>query len=133
MEQVIMEEQDERKTLCAVSNPSTVKYRPWFINCFRGKLLKEKTNRNEIKTNFLMTLTESEIILLQSKSCNIIKISEEIEIEDDNKYKETLESVLDILKQNIEVIKKVLPNEQINKLKKIMTKNGEKKDEHKLI
>lgn len=86
--ELAINEKSNKVTLCAVSNPKITTFRPWFLNIFLGRLknIKNKPNRNEVKTNWLMTLSDFDIELLKSKSCEIIKLGDEIEftVEDNN-------------------------------------------------
>jgi hypothetical protein len=79
--------QKNNKVLCAVSNPKIKKFRSWFLNNFLGRLNKKDKGRNEVRVNWLMTLKENEIDLLRDKSCKVIKLSEEIEIDTSKKEK----------------------------------------------
>ena len=69
---------EEKKTLCAVKNPSERSKQPWFYNIFLGNISKNKPERNHTKVNWIMKLTEEEITLLKEKTCEIIEIEKEI-------------------------------------------------------
>lgn len=69
---------NDKKTLCAVKNPSKRSNQPWFYNIFLGNI-SNKPKRNYIKkVNWIMELTKDEIKLLKKKTCEIIEIENEI-------------------------------------------------------
>lgn len=125
--------------LCAVKNPIDPKHNSWFYNVFLGRQKNRKTkqHRNEVKVNWIIpALTKKEIELLQEKTCKVINLSEDIEIEiieEDNDdhiiFKEGFELLLDIFnkfkdkKEVREEINKILydskgyPSKELEKIK----------------
>ena len=65
---------EKNKILCAVKNPSKRSKQPWFYNVFLGRIYENNPDRKEIKTNWLIQLTEKEIRLLREKTCEVIPI-----------------------------------------------------------
>ena len=82
-------EHKEKKTLCAVKNPSKRSFQSWFYNIFLGGITN-KSKINHTKVNWIMKLTQEEIKLLKEKTCIIIEIEENIkkELEEKNDKKQ---------------------------------------------
>jgi len=68
----------EKKTLCAVKNPSERSNQSWFYNIFLGHISKNKPKHNHTKINWIMKLSIDEIKLLREKSCIITEIENDI-------------------------------------------------------
>ena len=62
------------KKLCAVKNPLKRSNQSWFYNIFLGNIMNVKPDRNHVKVNWMMELTDNEIKLLRQKTCEIIEI-----------------------------------------------------------
>jgi len=72
------DESKNKKTLCAVKNPSIRSNQSWFYNIFLGNISKNKPDHSHIKVNWIMQLNENEINLLKEKSCKVIEIETKI-------------------------------------------------------